>query len=87
MNVSNVETSNAKMVVSPIYVGMQMQYAKTRAAEVGSKLNARLQDDSGEIASWVVFMVTLAIAVAALAGIIENWANAEINNLPTTTGG
>lgn len=84
MSASNVETSNVEMMVSPANVGMEMQSVRNRAAEVGSKLSVRLQDDSGEIASWVVFMVTLAIAVAALAGLIDTWAQAEISNLPTT---
>ena len=87
MNASNAKTPNAEIpnaenMVSPVYVGMRMQSAKTRMAGVGSKLTARLQDDSGEIASWVVFMVTLAIAVAALAGLIETWAIEEIDQLP-----
>lgn len=84
MSASNVETSNVEMMVSPANVGMEMQSVRNRAAEVGSKLSVRLQDDSGEIASWVVFMVTLAIAVAALAGLIDTWAQTEISNLPTT---
>lgn len=67
---------------TPVYVGMQYQVLKDRLTEIGPKLAARLEEEEGEIASWLVFVVTLALAIGAVATALSTWASGKVGELP-----
>lgn len=77
-----MNTSKAKTTISPTYVGMHYQITKDRIEELGSKLSDRLKEEDGEIASWLVFVVTLALAIGAVATALVAWASAKVTELP-----
>lgn len=77
-----MNAAQAKTAISPTYVGMQYQITKDRIEELGSKLTDRLKEEDGEIASWLVFVVTLALAIGAVATALVGWANTKVTELP-----
>jgi len=62
-----------------LVMGMRLHAAQQALKDTGRKALVRMQDENGEVGSWLIFAALIAAAAAIAGGVIAGWFQDKAN--------